>query len=149
MRRLLAMMMLMSPSPKRWSAATASLMRRAAWRRVRPRRLRTIVSRRDGDGGRAAVRGEVHPVVDDRVGAVPEGVGAGDLGLIARRQDDYRNAQGWFRQAGRHPEASVRLKQLSRQASGALPAQAMSQPRRRMPSGQPSRTTGALSISQT
>ncbi len=44
-----------------------------------------------------------------------------NLGLIARREDDYRNAQGWFRQAARHPEASIRLKQLSRQASEALP----------------------------
>lgn len=44
-----------------------------------------------------------------------------NLGLIARRQDDYRNAQGWFRQAARHPNASIRLKQLSRQAYAALP----------------------------
>lgn len=44
-----------------------------------------------------------------------------NLGLIARREDDFKNAQGWFRQAARHPESSVRLKQLSRQASASLP----------------------------
>ena len=44
-----------------------------------------------------------------------------NLGLIARREDDYRNAEGWFRQAARHPGASTRLKQLSRQASDSLP----------------------------
>jgi tetratricopeptide (TPR) repeat protein len=44
-----------------------------------------------------------------------------NLGLIARREDDYRNARGWFRQAGRHPDASIRLRQLSRQASASLP----------------------------
>jgi tetratricopeptide (TPR) repeat protein len=44
-----------------------------------------------------------------------------NLGLIAKRQDDHRNAYGWFRQAALHPEASSRLKRLSRDAIASLP----------------------------
>ena len=44
-----------------------------------------------------------------------------NLGLIARRQDDHRDAYGWFRQSALHPESSAKLRRLSRQAMASLP----------------------------
>jgi len=44
-----------------------------------------------------------------------------NLGLVSRRQDNHREAHGWFRQAALHPEASTRLKRLSRDAIASLP----------------------------
>ena len=44
-----------------------------------------------------------------------------NLGLIARRHDEHRDAYGWFRQAALNPQASARLKRLSRDAMADLP----------------------------
>jgi tetratricopeptide (TPR) repeat protein len=44
-----------------------------------------------------------------------------NLGLVALRREEPREAQGWFRQAALHPEASPRLKRLSRSALASLP----------------------------
>jgi len=44
-----------------------------------------------------------------------------NLGLVARKTDDNRGAHGWFRQAALHPEASSKLKRLSRKAIASLP----------------------------